>query len=160
MTIYAALPFVRRTGMYSVRLPNLYNVSFDYYYCLIAVMLSYIPCKKICFMCTCMKQYSDKCRVCFGFFCQCFLSSTSTCCGREEGCFTGRSSWRRTTKQAATPRLCLSRPRLHATITSHTRSSSSSSFLEQDKRSFTVSERKHWKHVHRSSAAGAGDGSW
>ncbi|CAG10209.1 unnamed protein product, partial [Tetraodon nigroviridis] len=43
MTIYSALPFVRRTGMYSVRLPNLYNVSFDYYYCLIILMLSYIP---------------------------------------------------------------------------------------------------------------------
>ncbi|KAI3355333.1 hypothetical protein L3Q82_018187 [Scortum barcoo] len=43
MTIYAALPFVRRTGMYSMRLPNIYNVSFDYYYCLIIVMLSYIP---------------------------------------------------------------------------------------------------------------------
>ncbi|XP_041669869.1 very-long-chain (3R)-3-hydroxyacyl-CoA dehydratase 1 isoform X3 [Cheilinus undulatus] len=43
MTIYAALPFVRRSGMYSMRLPNIYNVSFDYYYCLIIVMLSYIP---------------------------------------------------------------------------------------------------------------------
>lgn len=45
MTIYSALPFVRRTGMYSIRLPNLYNMSFDYYYCLIIIMLSYIPCK-------------------------------------------------------------------------------------------------------------------
>ncbi|KAK5878062.1 hypothetical protein CesoFtcFv8_025508 [Champsocephalus esox] len=43
MTIYAALPFVRRSGMYSMRLPNKYNVSFDYYYCLIILMLSYIP---------------------------------------------------------------------------------------------------------------------
>uniref|UniRef100_A0A1A8VGS3 Very-long-chain (3R)-3-hydroxyacyl-CoA dehydratase n=3 Tax=Nothobranchius TaxID=28779 RepID=A0A1A8VGS3_NOTFU len=43
LTIYAALPFVRRSGMYSMRLPNKYNVSFDYYYCLIIVMLSYIP---------------------------------------------------------------------------------------------------------------------
>uniref|UniRef100_A0A3Q3L0X4 Very-long-chain (3R)-3-hydroxyacyl-CoA dehydratase n=2 Tax=Mastacembelus armatus TaxID=205130 RepID=A0A3Q3L0X4_9TELE len=42
-TIYAALPFVRRSGLYSMRLPNKYNVSFDYYYCLIIVMLSYIP---------------------------------------------------------------------------------------------------------------------
>uniref|UniRef100_A0A3Q2CJB7 Very-long-chain (3R)-3-hydroxyacyl-CoA dehydratase n=1 Tax=Cyprinodon variegatus TaxID=28743 RepID=A0A3Q2CJB7_CYPVA len=42
-TIYAALPFVRRSGMYSMRLPNKYNVSFDYYYFLIIVMLSYIP---------------------------------------------------------------------------------------------------------------------
>uniref|UniRef100_A0A8C3AWR4 Very-long-chain (3R)-3-hydroxyacyl-CoA dehydratase n=1 Tax=Cyclopterus lumpus TaxID=8103 RepID=A0A8C3AWR4_CYCLU len=43
LTIYAALPFVRRSGMYSMRLPNKYNVSFDYYYCLIVFMLSYIP---------------------------------------------------------------------------------------------------------------------
>lgn len=50
MTIYAALPFVRRSGMYSMRLPNKYNVSFDYYYCLIIVMLSYIPCKEPCFL--------------------------------------------------------------------------------------------------------------
>ena len=28
LTIYAALPFVRRSGMYSMRLPNKYNVSF------------------------------------------------------------------------------------------------------------------------------------
>lgn len=45
MTIYAALPYVRKAGMYSLRLPNKYNVSFDYYYFLIIVMLSYIPCK-------------------------------------------------------------------------------------------------------------------
>lgn len=46
LTIYDALPFVRRSGMYSMRLPNKYNVSFDYYYCLIIVMLSYIPRKE------------------------------------------------------------------------------------------------------------------
>ncbi|XP_075068015.1 very-long-chain (3R)-3-hydroxyacyl-CoA dehydratase 1 [Mixophyes fleayi] len=43
LTIYAALPYVRKSGMYSLRLPNKYNVSFDYYYFLIAVMCSYIP---------------------------------------------------------------------------------------------------------------------
>ncbi|KAJ8376728.1 hypothetical protein SKAU_G00073080 [Synaphobranchus kaupii] len=43
MTIYTALPYVRRSGMLSVRLPNKYNVSFDYYIFLIIVMLSYIP---------------------------------------------------------------------------------------------------------------------
>ncbi|KAM6977344.1 very-long-chain (3R)-3-hydroxyacyl-CoA dehydratase 1 [Aplochiton taeniatus] len=43
LTIYAALPYVRRSAMYSMRLPNKYNVSFDYYYFLIIVMLSYIP---------------------------------------------------------------------------------------------------------------------
>ncbi|MEE6466806.1 hypothetical protein FKM82_007059 [Ascaphus truei] len=43
LTIYAALPYVRRTGMYSLRLPNKYNVSFDYYYFLIIAMCFYIP---------------------------------------------------------------------------------------------------------------------
>ncbi|KAG9476570.1 hypothetical protein GDO78_003226 [Eleutherodactylus coqui] len=43
LTIYAALPYVRKTGMYSLRLPNKYNVSFDYYYFLIAVMCFYVP---------------------------------------------------------------------------------------------------------------------
>ncbi|TSL34562.1 Very-long-chain (3R)-3-hydroxyacyl-CoA dehydratase 1 [Bagarius yarrelli] len=46
MTIYAALPYVRKAGMYSLRLPNKYNVSFDYYYFLIIAMLSYIPQEK------------------------------------------------------------------------------------------------------------------
>ncbi|XP_048856982.1 very-long-chain (3R)-3-hydroxyacyl-CoA dehydratase 1 isoform X2 [Brienomyrus brachyistius] len=43
MTIYTALPYVRKSGMFSMRLPNKYNVSFDYYIFLIIVMLSYIP---------------------------------------------------------------------------------------------------------------------
>ncbi|XP_078519699.1 very-long-chain (3R)-3-hydroxyacyl-CoA dehydratase 1 isoform X2 [Lissotriton helveticus] len=43
LTIYAALPYVQKTGMYSLRLPNKYNVSFDYYYFLLVVMCSYIP---------------------------------------------------------------------------------------------------------------------
>ncbi|XP_025048448.1 very-long-chain (3R)-3-hydroxyacyl-CoA dehydratase 1 isoform X2 [Alligator sinensis] len=43
LTIYAALPYVKKTGMFSLRLPNKYNVSFDYYYFLIIIMLSYIP---------------------------------------------------------------------------------------------------------------------
>ncbi|XP_032093259.1 very-long-chain (3R)-3-hydroxyacyl-CoA dehydratase 1 isoform X2 [Thamnophis elegans] len=43
LTIYAALPFVKRSGMFSVRLPNKYNVSFDYYYFLLIIMASYIP---------------------------------------------------------------------------------------------------------------------
>jgi hypothetical protein len=46
LTIYTALPYVRKTGMLSMRLPNKYNVSFDYYYFLVIVMLSYIPCKQ------------------------------------------------------------------------------------------------------------------
>ncbi|XP_062423703.1 very-long-chain (3R)-3-hydroxyacyl-CoA dehydratase 1 isoform X1 [Rhea pennata] len=43
LTIYAALPYVKKTGMFSLRLPNKYNVSFDYYYFLIVIMFSYIP---------------------------------------------------------------------------------------------------------------------
>ncbi|XP_033021686.1 very-long-chain (3R)-3-hydroxyacyl-CoA dehydratase 1 isoform X5 [Lacerta agilis] len=43
LTIYAALPYVKRSGMFSVRLPNKYNVSFDYYYFLLVVMASYVP---------------------------------------------------------------------------------------------------------------------
>ncbi|XP_054847367.1 very-long-chain (3R)-3-hydroxyacyl-CoA dehydratase 1 isoform X2 [Eublepharis macularius] len=43
LTIYAALPYVKRSGMFSVRLPNKYNVSFDYYYFLLIVMASYVP---------------------------------------------------------------------------------------------------------------------
>ncbi|XP_065417581.1 very-long-chain (3R)-3-hydroxyacyl-CoA dehydratase 2 isoform X3 [Chrysemys picta bellii] len=43
LTIYAALPFVRQAGLYSISLPNKYNFSFDYYTFLILVMISYIP---------------------------------------------------------------------------------------------------------------------
>ncbi|KAG8547867.1 hypothetical protein GDO81_027288 [Engystomops pustulosus] len=43
LTIYAALPFVQHTGLYSISLPNKYNFSFDYYTFLILVMASYIP---------------------------------------------------------------------------------------------------------------------
>ncbi|MEQ2224924.1 Very-long-chain (3R)-3-hydroxyacyl-CoA dehydratase 2 [Ilyodon furcidens] len=43
LTIYAALPYVQKTGLYSVTLPNKYNFSFDYYSFLILVMISYIP---------------------------------------------------------------------------------------------------------------------
>ncbi|XP_029461166.1 very-long-chain (3R)-3-hydroxyacyl-CoA dehydratase 2 isoform X1 [Rhinatrema bivittatum] len=43
LTIYSALPVVRKTGLYSISLPNKYNFSFDYYTFLILVMVSYIP---------------------------------------------------------------------------------------------------------------------
>ncbi|XP_075408570.1 very-long-chain (3R)-3-hydroxyacyl-CoA dehydratase 1 [Tenrec ecaudatus] len=43
LTIYAALPYVKKSGLFSLRLPNKYNVSFDYYYCLLIIMASYIP---------------------------------------------------------------------------------------------------------------------
>lgn len=47
LTIYAALPYVQKTGLYSVTLPNKYNFSFDYYTFLILIMISYIPRKSI-----------------------------------------------------------------------------------------------------------------
>uniref|UniRef100_A0A8C6RJ46 Very-long-chain (3R)-3-hydroxyacyl-CoA dehydratase n=1 Tax=Nannospalax galili TaxID=1026970 RepID=A0A8C6RJ46_NANGA len=43
LTVYAALPFVRQAGLYSISLPNKYNFSFDYYAFLILIMMSYIP---------------------------------------------------------------------------------------------------------------------
>ncbi|XP_066467898.1 very-long-chain (3R)-3-hydroxyacyl-CoA dehydratase 2 [Tiliqua scincoides] len=43
LTIYAALPHVRRSGLYSISLPNKYNFSFDYHAFLILTMISYIP---------------------------------------------------------------------------------------------------------------------
>ncbi|XP_053554006.1 very-long-chain (3R)-3-hydroxyacyl-CoA dehydratase 2 [Bombina bombina] len=43
LTIYAALPYVKQTGLYSISLPNKYNFSFDYFTFLILVMISYIP---------------------------------------------------------------------------------------------------------------------
>uniref|UniRef100_V9L2F2 Very-long-chain (3R)-3-hydroxyacyl-CoA dehydratase n=3 Tax=Callorhinchus milii TaxID=7868 RepID=V9L2F2_CALMI len=43
LTIYAALPHTRKSGLYSITLPNKYNFSFDYHTFLILVMISYIP---------------------------------------------------------------------------------------------------------------------
>jgi len=43
MTVYASLPYVKKTGLYSVNLPNMANISFSYYYYLIIYMLSFIP---------------------------------------------------------------------------------------------------------------------
>ncbi|XP_029112694.1 very-long-chain (3R)-3-hydroxyacyl-CoA dehydratase 2-like [Scleropages formosus] len=43
LTIYASLPHVQRTGLYSLTLPNKYNFSFDYHTFLILTMVSYIP---------------------------------------------------------------------------------------------------------------------
>uniref|UniRef100_A0A4W4G504 Very-long-chain (3R)-3-hydroxyacyl-CoA dehydratase n=1 Tax=Electrophorus electricus TaxID=8005 RepID=A0A4W4G504_ELEEL len=43
LTIYAALPYVQKTGLYSITLPNKYNFSFDYHTFLILSMASYIP---------------------------------------------------------------------------------------------------------------------
>lgn len=42
-TTYSALPHVQKSGLYSVSLPNDYNISFDFYKILIFWMLLYIP---------------------------------------------------------------------------------------------------------------------
>lgn len=94
LTIYAALPYVQKTGLYSVTLPNKYNFSFDYYTFLILTMVSYIPCKYVFmynimilalrFLAWCPWQV--RIETCLPRP-QCSLSSTSTCCGR------GRRFW-------------------------------------------------------------------
>ncbi|KAG5833665.1 very-long-chain (3R)-3-hydroxyacyl-CoA dehydratase 2-like [Anguilla rostrata] len=43
LTIHAALPYVKKTGLYSVTLPNNYNFSFSYHTFLIITMVAYIP---------------------------------------------------------------------------------------------------------------------
>lgn len=42
MTIYYALPYVRKANLYTVTLPNFYNISFNYYYTLHVIMASYL----------------------------------------------------------------------------------------------------------------------
>ncbi|KAM0022074.1 putative very-long-chain (3R)-3-hydroxyacyl-CoA dehydratase [Helianthus debilis subsp. tardiflorus] len=41
--IYNALPFMKESGMYSVRMPNKWNFSFDYFYMAIVVLAIYVP---------------------------------------------------------------------------------------------------------------------
>jgi len=43
LSVYTALPYVRQRGILSISLPNVANISFNYYYALIVIMLSYIP---------------------------------------------------------------------------------------------------------------------
>jgi len=43
LTTMFALPYMRDTQWYSINLPNFANVSFSYYYCVIAIMLAYVP---------------------------------------------------------------------------------------------------------------------
>ncbi|XP_072027513.1 very-long-chain (3R)-3-hydroxyacyl-CoA dehydratase 2-like [Amphiura filiformis] len=43
LTVYAAIPYVKNSGLYSISLPNDLNVSFDYYYILFIIMLLYVP---------------------------------------------------------------------------------------------------------------------
>ncbi|KAI9111446.1 hypothetical protein K1719_017136 [Acacia pycnantha] len=41
--IYSALPFIKETGKYSIRMPNKWNFSFDYSYAAIGVLGIYVP---------------------------------------------------------------------------------------------------------------------
>ncbi|XP_054810538.1 very-long-chain (3R)-3-hydroxyacyl-CoA dehydratase PASTICCINO 2B-like [Prosopis cineraria] len=41
--IYSALPFIKETGKYSTRMPNKWNLSFDYSYVAIGVLGIYVP---------------------------------------------------------------------------------------------------------------------
>ncbi|XP_069106869.1 very-long-chain (3R)-3-hydroxyacyl-CoA dehydratase 2-like [Argopecten irradians] len=43
LTIYASLPYVKERQLYSIPLPNVANMSFNYYYFLLGAMLTYIP---------------------------------------------------------------------------------------------------------------------
>ncbi|KAB0390680.1 hypothetical protein E2I00_007924 [Balaenoptera physalus] len=59
LTIYAALPFVRQSGLYSISLPNKYNFSFDYYTFLILIMISYIPTHFVTFLSCWKRKWSE-----------------------------------------------------------------------------------------------------
>ncbi|KAH6755243.1 Protein-tyrosine phosphatase-like [Perilla frutescens var. hirtella] len=41
--IYNALPYLKETGKYSIRMPNALNFSFDYYYSALLVLAFYVP---------------------------------------------------------------------------------------------------------------------
>ncbi|KAL3843441.1 hypothetical protein ACJIZ3_000844 [Penstemon smallii] len=41
--IYKALPYLRESGKYSIRMPNKWNFSFDYYYNALLVLGFYVP---------------------------------------------------------------------------------------------------------------------
>lgn len=43
LSAYTALQYVKKSGIMSVSLPNAANISFNYYYALIIIMLTYIP---------------------------------------------------------------------------------------------------------------------
>ncbi|CAL1541983.1 unnamed protein product [Lymnaea stagnalis] len=43
MTIFSALPVVKESQLYSFELPNQWNISFNYYYYLCFIVVSYVP---------------------------------------------------------------------------------------------------------------------
>ena len=48
--MYSSLPYLSKSGMYSVRLPNAFNFGFDFYSLVIVLMFSYIPSEYILFV--------------------------------------------------------------------------------------------------------------
>ncbi|KAH7970824.1 hypothetical protein HPB49_015822 [Dermacentor silvarum] len=49
VTMVAALPYIRKRGLFTYSLPNHLNFSFDYYIFVILVIASYLPCKSMLF---------------------------------------------------------------------------------------------------------------
>ena len=45
LAVWLSLDYVRETGLFSTTLPNVINMSFNYYYVLQLYMLLYIPSK-------------------------------------------------------------------------------------------------------------------
>ncbi|KAJ8451877.1 hypothetical protein Cgig2_007360 [Carnegiea gigantea] len=41
--IYIALPYIKNSGKYCIRMPNKWNFSFDYYYAALLVLAIYVP---------------------------------------------------------------------------------------------------------------------
>lgn len=41
--VYLAMPTIRDSGMWSIRMPNAYNWGFDYYWACILAVLTYLP---------------------------------------------------------------------------------------------------------------------
>ncbi|MCL4133401.1 UNVERIFIED_CONTAM: hypothetical protein GTU68_005624 [Idotea baltica] len=43
LCLYTALPYIAKTKMFTYTMPNLFNFTFDFYYCCIITMFLYIP---------------------------------------------------------------------------------------------------------------------
>ena len=43
MCYFSSLDRVQRTGLHSMKMPNLFNMSFNFYYVLVGIMMLYVP---------------------------------------------------------------------------------------------------------------------
>lgn len=43
LTMYSALPHIKKEGLFSIYLPNSYNFAFDYYTCCVCILVLYVP---------------------------------------------------------------------------------------------------------------------